>query len=99
MGKRSRRRPAVAAGRAQPQSVVLEVPAPPAVPGAVRVAALARLQDVAAHRAAVLGALEADLAVAVQQARRAGASWSHVGEVLGVSHESARRHYGEGAPS
>jgi hypothetical protein len=37
---------------------------------------------------------DADLRAAVTQARRAGASWSDVGEVLGVTRQSAQQRFG-----
>lgn len=54
-------------------------------------AELARLAD-AARR---LAEAEAALAAAASDARRAGASWAHIGDVVGVTRQAAQQRWGQ----
>jgi hypothetical protein len=51
---------------------------------------LRRLRDVAQKRAAV----DAEITLAVEQARSANRSWSEIGLMLGVTKQAAQRKYG-----
>lgn len=49
--------------------------------------------------AQALAQAEHDVAEAVRQARRAGASWTHVGDALGVSRQAAQQRWSAQSPS